>query len=382
MNDLAVRNGGGDALAAIQPRATTPSLYHFDEMLKLAEAFAKSGFIKGARSPDAALALMLVCQAQGRHIGEAITRFHVIEGVPSVKADVMLAEFQANGGMCEWVETNGEVARALFSHPRFHPKPLPIAVTLKELVENGTAVTWDDKARAMVLKTNYKRSAPSMLRARVITQGVRAIDPGSLHGFHSPEEVADFVDVAEDLRSHLPPPPATPAIEAARAEAFGPELPGQPAGPDDRPYHQVVADVVKVGNDRLKETVREALGDVEFQSIVRPLAASEIHSQLVNRAIQLGHDSGDVPTKNTERIQRLTRVYKEHRGWVRSEILAYLELVEGEATAEIAKAVETRAAASSTADDDPSVEAIPASERTGKGKTSQGAPTREPGEEG
>jgi hypothetical protein len=150
--------------------------------------------------PDKAFTLMMLAEAEGIHPIQALRRFHIVEGRPSMRADAMQAEFQRHGGRLRWIESTAEKCSAEFSHPLYQPEPLLVTVTLKELVESEVAMQWPkakegeqfDARRGKVLKDTYKKFPRQMLRARVISEGVRAVDPGVVVGIYTPEEVSDF----------------------------------------------------------------------------------------------------------------------------------------------------------------------------------------------
>lgn len=328
--------------AAVPAVPVSPDLSGFEQMWSAAEAVARSGFITGAKTPEAALSLMLVCQAQGRHIGEAITRFHVIKGIPSVKADVQLADFQARGGICKWIETSAKVARAAFSHPKYHPEPLTIEVLMEELVSNGTAMSWDEKSGRMVLRDIYKKSPGAMLRARVVTQGVKAVDPGALHGFNSYEEVLDFADDPDPLRAsvsaHSEPSPQQ--LAQSDAEVLG--FPG--GGFDDRPYHLVVSEAAAEMNRIVAERLKAAFPDGPAPAVVSA-NPHEMHRHLRHAAMNLGYTNGEPPKNMAAAIKEMSAVYKEQRAWVRSMIGEHLLGVDEAADEAIAMALQSKAPA-------------------------------------
>jgi hypothetical protein len=367
------------------------ALYTFEQMERLAEAVAKSGFIKGARTPDAALALMLVCQAQGRQLGEAITRFHVIEGVPSVKADVMLADYQARGGRHKWLETNNEVARAEFWHPQYHPERLIIEVTLKELIDNRVAMSWDEKKREWNMKTNYKRSPAAMLRARCQTQGIRAVDPGAIHGFYTPEEVSDFAEpiqaearIASDDAPPGPSPAPSTAASATAASKGGIQdlpLPGF-AGPgfDSRPYFRVVSDAAEAIDRELADLAVEKLGP--DQRAYRPVSRvdHEFHRRLLLSAVNKQLAEGPPPQRMSDAIRDMDTVYRSHREWARTELADLVEAFRVSATALIVAAEASRPTEPETAPEPP-WEAPQAPRAAEPSRASQPEPTPAPATE-
>ncbi|NBR24622.1 MAG: hypothetical protein EBU08_12805, partial [Micrococcales bacterium] len=133
----------------------------------------------GFKNPQEAMAIMLLCQAEGLHPAIAMRDFHVIQGRPALKADAMLARFQQAGGSVVWKEYTNDAVTGLFTHPQ----------------GGSLEVTWtlvQAKAIGIASKDNWKNYPRAMLRARVISEGIRAVFPGCVVGVYTPEEVADF----------------------------------------------------------------------------------------------------------------------------------------------------------------------------------------------
>lgn len=151
----------------------------FAEITQMANAIVKSG-LYAFKSNDQAISLMLLCQAEGLHPAEAMRRYHIMGGgTVAMKADTMLAEFQARGGRVNWEEYGDDGVTGVFSHP----------------AGGSVRITWNlERARqADVLKNgNYKKYPAGMFRARCISEGVRTVLPGVVLGVYTPEEVADF----------------------------------------------------------------------------------------------------------------------------------------------------------------------------------------------
>jgi len=154
------------------------ALVPLNDIKEMAEVAAKSKMF-GFKSPDEAMAIMLLCQAENLHPAIAMRDFHVIQGRPALKADAMLARFQAAGGSVKWEEYTDERVSGNFSHPS----------------GGSVTVTWTfEMARKIGLtgKDNWKNYARAMLRARCISEGVRTVYPGCVTGLYTPEEVETF----------------------------------------------------------------------------------------------------------------------------------------------------------------------------------------------
>lgn len=130
-----------------------------------------------------AFTLMLLAQAKGLHPIQAVERYHVFQGKPAMKADAMLAEFQAHGGVVEWLQHDAAKCEARFTAPN---------------VKTPTTVAWtmaEAKTAGLSGKDIWQKYPRQMLRARVISEGIRMTMPGILSGIYTPEEVADFAPI-------------------------------------------------------------------------------------------------------------------------------------------------------------------------------------------
>jgi len=172
------------------------ALVPYGELEKMADVFVRSQLF-GVKTPDQAMALMLVAQAEGLHPAIAARDYHIIEGRPSLKADAMLARFQTAGGTVSWPDHSDESVTGIFNHPQ----------------GGSLTVTWN-KARAVKAglwdKATWKKYPEAMLKARVISDAIRMVLPGINVGTYTPEEVADIVDEAPAPKN------VTPAQEAPR----------------------------------------------------------------------------------------------------------------------------------------------------------------------
>ena len=197
----------GTALT-IRPQAAPPART-YDQIKEMASAFAESGMF-GVKTKSQAFSLLMMAEAEGLHPARALQEYHVIQGRPSLKAEAMLARYQAAGGTVKWTCHTDDRVAAIFTHPS----------------SDSIEIDWDmDRAKQADIKANnYLKYPRQMLRARTISEGVRASYPGCIVGHYTPEEVQEF----EPLNS-----PATvienepveaevverPALKAAQAKA-------------------------------------------------------------------------------------------------------------------------------------------------------------------
>lgn len=151
-------------------------LVPYSDIEKMGNAVAKSGLF-GVKTPDQAIALMLVAQALGKHPALAAMEYNIIQGRPAKKADAMLSDFQAAGGTVKWITLTDDKAEATFSHPQGG------SVTLDWTIDRAKKANLYDKEGSM-----YKKYPRSMLRARLVADGVRAVYPAATGGVRAVEE--------------------------------------------------------------------------------------------------------------------------------------------------------------------------------------------------
>ena len=160
------------------------ALVPIESLERMAQAVSASKLF-GITNPEQALALMLVAQAEGLHPATAARDYHIIQGRPSLKADAMLARYLSSGGTVEWLEHTDAKVEAKFSHPA-----------------GGTlSIAWDmERAKKAGLggKDMWTKYPRQMLRARVISEGIRATNPAVATGMYTPEEVQDMEPVRKE----------------------------------------------------------------------------------------------------------------------------------------------------------------------------------------
>jgi hypothetical protein len=190
-----------------------PPQHSFDQLVRMAASFAKSGLF-GVKDADSALSLLLIAQSEGLHPAKVMRDFDVIQGRLAKKSEAMLRDFQASGGKVEWQELTDTRAAATFSHP-LSPKPLLIDWDIPRAEKAGLLKKTDSM---------YLKYARAMLRSRCISEGVRATAPGATSQMYTPEEIRQ---IQEDTPAAEPvsiQEAVTAAVEQVKAEIPEEEL--------------------------------------------------------------------------------------------------------------------------------------------------------------
>jgi len=157
------------------------SLVPYAQQERMAHSLVKSGLF-GLQTPDQALALMAIAEAEGKHPAIIARDFNIISGRPAKKAEAMMRDFCAAGGAVKWHALDDTIADATFSHP-----------------QGGTVrIVWDmERAKQAGLLGRgdmYRKYPRAMLRSRCVSEGVRTVAPFATSGVYTPEEVGDMVN--------------------------------------------------------------------------------------------------------------------------------------------------------------------------------------------
>jgi len=184
------------------------ALVPYSDMEKMATVVAQSKLF-GMKTPQEALALMLIAQSENLHPARAALEYHIISGKPSLKADAMLSRFQGAGGKVEWKTYTDAECTGVFSHPS----------------GGSVTITWTLAQSTKAGLTNnptWRKFPRAMLRARCISEGIRTVYPGVSVGLYTPEEVQEFApekDITPDTAPAPAPSKPTPMPEKVKAMA-------------------------------------------------------------------------------------------------------------------------------------------------------------------
>lgn len=157
--------------------------------MALCQAVATSG-LSGAKTKEAAFALACMALAEDPKaaenplafmaaLGRASTNYHIVNGRPTMRAEIMMSRFQQAGGKVDWHSYTDTECKATFSHP------------------SGGSITLDwtiarAKAAGLTGKPGPWQSHPrAMLRSRVIVEAIRTIYPAVLNGTMEPDEAME-----------------------------------------------------------------------------------------------------------------------------------------------------------------------------------------------
>jgi hypothetical protein len=193
----------------------------FEAALALAKTLVDSGFLPRAiTKPAQALAVILAGQELGLPPMQSLRQIHIVEGKPTLSAELMLSQFKKRGGRAKWLETTDAKAVLWLRHP------------------NGDehTQTWsieDAKRAGLVGKDNWRKYPADMIRARCASAGLRCI--GEATGFYDPDEMGMDVAPVAALEAAEPGPKAPPSVVAVGSSSVSATALSTPSGPSGAP---------------------------------------------------------------------------------------------------------------------------------------------------
>lgn len=187
------------ALAAPAPRVlANPDDAELSTIERMGDLLARSGFARGARSKEQAVALILMGRELGIPAMTALSTIYVIDGRPA--ASVHLIGGQLARGGVRWELKAHTDTECVIEFRRSGWEPMQTRFTMQDAQRAGVAG-----------KDVWKRYPRAMLYARAFTEGARMIGPDLLCGVqYTPEEVGAPVNAdgepIEAAASHVPDP--------------------------------------------------------------------------------------------------------------------------------------------------------------------------------
>lgn len=297
------------------------------DVRQISDSVAKSRLFKGFENPEAAFALMMLCQAEGLHPIHAVRRYDVIDGKPAMKSDAMLADFMKRGGKVKWLKyTATAVAAEFHSHGLIEP------VVVEWTIEMA-------KTAGLAAKNNWRNFPRAMLKARVISEGIRIAMPEVVGGTYASEEVSDFPEV--NAPEYIPPvaaieavvveaprseaPKASPAPTAVPAPSAAPSSAESAPSPSERePGSDDGDDAEAMDDPSDKVECFDSKGVQSWEPRRTPAQNREFHRCLTER--EMRHDGEDHTDNKGTVIEGYRKRLKKHFGKTDSSELSVREM--------------------------------------------------------
>jgi hypothetical protein len=197
---------------------------------------------------------------------QSLRSVHVIEGKPTLSADLIAALVKSRSDVCEYFRLVESAADAATYETKRRGEPSPTRMSF----------TMADATRAGVTgKDNWRKYPAAMLRARCITALARAVYPDLVLGVYDPDELGGE-----------PAPVAAPMVyEAVEARPAPKPAPVEAAPPPPPPAPP----------SQPRGTFAELLARVDA-------AASPAELNAIAKATQAAHVAGDIGDEQRDTI--------------------------------------------------------------------------------
>ncbi|MEK0431452.1 MAG: hypothetical protein RL139_1256 [Gemmatimonadota bacterium] len=230
--------------AAIDVDRLTFEPQSWDQLARVAETYAGSGLIPRALSNPAALMLVVV---QGRELGlttlRSIRGIHVIDGKPTLSAELTRELAARAGARVEFPETTSETCTCRVSAA--DGRTITITWTLK-----------DAQAAGLAGRDPWRKFPAAMLRARASADAIRALIPEALGGLYMDDEVGPVVDVEVVPAKPAPAPSKATQSTARLAEVVSEE-----------PVREAPAEAPKAAPEPAKQEAEEPPASPEMVAL-------------------------------------------------------------------------------------------------------------------
>lgn len=156
-------------------------------LLEMAGTLVQSGFLPNAiNTPQKAVTIILAGRSLGIDEWAALSNINVIQGKPTISAQLMLALINRSGQLEEMV-VDGDAKMCTCLMKRFGRGSHVETFTMQDAVALGYAN-----------KDNWKKQPAVMLKWRAVSACARVVFPDVILGFYTPEEMGADVRVSDD----------------------------------------------------------------------------------------------------------------------------------------------------------------------------------------
>jgi hypothetical protein len=203
---------------------------NLEDAVALSQKLAGSNLLPMAlrKRPEDVLVTLLAGREMGLSPMQAIRNIHVIEGRPTMSAELMVAQCLRHPEICELFEmVESTAVQATFAAKRQGRPAKKLTYSLE-----------DAKVAGLANRDNWRKSPKAMLRARAASALARAVFPDLVAGVYEIDEgddircsARDTTVIGEVVETNDPPaarkPVAPPDLEDAEVVAETPTTPAQ-----------------------------------------------------------------------------------------------------------------------------------------------------------
>lgn len=231
---------------------------------------------------------------------QLMREYHIMDdGGLSMRADAMLAKFNAAGGKHKWVK-DGDDGQEAVLRLTFAGETTDVRYTIEHAKQAGLVRD----------KGNWTKNPGEMLRARCVSKGVRMVSPGIVAGIYCPEDFAEAdagnsdsatsaAPAATSGRRGRPPKTTNTPEAAAEGEIVDAEFQVTPdtKPADIKPAEEKPADPTKAAAARSQVVLMEIELNLSQLGKTKDELVATIHAR--NPAV---NSLDDIPLEQAEKI--------------------------------------------------------------------------------
>ena len=175
----------------------------------------QSSQMLGVHNPGDAFVLAWHCLAEGISPLEFSKRYHLIGGKLTMRADYMHAAFRIAGGRIHWVNTGEDGMEAVGEfYADEDAEPVRVSFNIEDARKLLGKNTKHNCDAIDAPGSGWTKDRGAMLRARVISKGIRMVAPEVIAGVYTPDELETIAPAAPESPA-IPPRVVEPAVIAA-----------------------------------------------------------------------------------------------------------------------------------------------------------------------
>lgn len=218
-----------------------PSESEWGQIKEICQAAVRSGMLPAAiKTAEAAAIIALKSRELGIPLMVGFANIHVVNGKPSMSAELMQAQARKNlpGLIFNITETDEKICTVQGQRPERGSLPVKVSFTIEEAKRAG-----------LLTKDVWKNYPAAMLRSRAITAALRIICPDALMGVsYTPEELGlNYVDEAIETTSRpVENPTDAPSTEPSEEPpaAIKPNIPAEDKTTNDQERASLIREIV------------------------------------------------------------------------------------------------------------------------------------------
>lgn len=206
--------------------ALVRAAYQNDQMFKFVDRFAvPMATLCGCDRETGAVAALLMF-TEGLTPAEFISKYHMIQGKPAIRAHWLLGEFVRRGGSYEVIERSPE-RTAIKLIAKGEEKTFEGTWDYYRDLSRWPWKNWEDKKRGLKSNWSTEEDRKNMLWCRTISAAVKTMAPEVLMGRPIAEELQDSEVIEGTV---VKKPPVVDAMELAKQAALSAKKATEPEG--------------------------------------------------------------------------------------------------------------------------------------------------------